>query len=543
MIKKIILFTFCFSTAIANTNQEIQNLHRFFMANYYQFGQDLKNAGQWYAQIDPSATSLYAYTGYVPYLAAIQAFEDIVKIVPQLDQHFAHNYEMQMVCALALENSGYKTQAYERLIALLDKSKTNQELAFRVAQIYLERAEPENALKVINDILNSAARRPNNYLFYFLKAQIYLSLNNKKEALATIKQGIEVYPRFDKSWLLYAMLLEQEGHLEDAIKGYQHFLEITLEPKGQIERHLASLTFRAKMNSSAHKPTGDDLDTALKLFAQQHYRAALASLDDFLSAHPAHIEARLLKIQILAELAQFGTAAKLLEQWIGHGAQQSLWLQTLHLLTYIGMPAGTASQTFANIEKKYGASEQLALYQADLVLRTNPAHALPALQRAYTLNSNATIKTNIAYQIALLHYEQKQWKKAQTILEEALTHGHEYAPLHNLLAYIYSTKAKDFDRATSSIEKALKTDPANPHFLDTKAMILYKQKNYDAALAVWNTISPAATDFTISCHQGKCQILAGQKDAGLASLKTAATLASNKEQKQKAENLIGQASK
>ena len=52
-----------------------------------------------------------------------------------------------------------------RLIMLNEQNKSNQELAFKVVQMYLERAEPENALKVINNLLNSSPRRPNNFIF------------------------------------------------------------------------------------------------------------------------------------------------------------------------------------------------------------------------------------------------------------------------------------------------------------------------------------------------------------------------------------------
>lgn len=505
---------FLFLLALININalskDETQNLHRYLLANYYQFGQDYKKAGYWYSQINPENASMYIYSGYIPYLAATGAHNEIVRIIPQLDGPLADNQEIQLMFANALEQTGNKQAAYERLIHLNEKNKTNQELAFRVAQIYLENAEPENALRVIDNILNSAARRPNNYVFYFLKSQIYLTLNNKKESLNAIKQCIEVYPRFDKSWLLYAMLLEQEGKLEEAIKGYQHFLEITNEPKGQIERHVMSLSFRHKMTS---KKDQDD------------------------------IHQRLLKIQELAQKSHFGTAAKLLEEWALQ-SETELWLKALHLLTYIGMPSSTAHAAFAAIEKKFPALESLALYQAELALRTNDhTHMSTTLQRAYNLSSNPLTKMQIAYQLALLAYERKDWKKAREVLEHAHHYFNDYAPSHNLLAYIYATKADNFDLAHKEIEQALKIDPTNAHFLDTKAQLLVKQKRFDDALAVWAKITPEHQDFTLLCHQGKCQLIAGKKQEAITTFKNAQTAAQSKKEKDKALALLAQASK
>lgn len=503
------IFVIALFNFLSYGTQETQNLHRYLLANYYQFGQDYKNAGNWYAQIHPNNASIYIYSGYIHYLAATGAHHDIVKLIPELDQTMADHQEIQLLFANALEQTGNKRAAYERLIKLNEKNKANQEFAFRVAQIYLENAEPENALRVIDNVLNSSARRPNNYVFHFLKSQIYLTLNNKKEALACIKQCIEVYPRFDKSWLLYAMLLEQEGKLEEAINGYHHFLEITSEPKSQIERHVMSLSIRHKMEL---KKDEDDIYN------------------------------RLIKIQSLAQKSHFGTAAKLLEEWATQSDTQ-IWLKTLHLLTYIGMPLSTAQATFAAIEKKFPAHESLALYQAELALRMNDhTHILSALQKAYNVCSNPLTKTQIAYQLALKWYERKEWKKASELLQNAHLYYGDYPPSHNLLAYIYGTKTDNFDLANQEIELALKKDPANPHFLDTKAQLLAKQKKYDDALAIWKNITPENMDFTMLCHQGKCQLRAGKKQEASSTIKNAQKLALSKKDKGKIAALLTHAS-
>ena len=81
-----------------------------------------------------------------------------------------------------------------------------------------------------------------------MESQIYLQLNKKPEALAAIKQCIDAYPKFDKSWLLYAVLHEQEGKIEEAIKGYTTFLRgFSPQPNSEIERHLLMLAFRQKL--------------------------------------------------------------------------------------------------------------------------------------------------------------------------------------------------------------------------------------------------------------------------------------------------------
>src|SRR2546430_2720766 len=84
--------------------------------------------------------------------------------------------------------------ADDRFIRLNDKHKTNPELAFNAANSYLRRKEPENALKVINNYLNNSPRKPTNFLFHFMIAQIQLQLNNKEEALKSVQKSLEMHP-------------------------------------------------------------------------------------------------------------------------------------------------------------------------------------------------------------------------------------------------------------------------------------------------------------------------------------------------------------
>ncbi len=54
--------------------------------------------------------------------------------------------------------------------------------------------------------------------------------------------------------------------------------------------------------------------------------------------------------------------------------------------------------------------------------------------------------------------------------------------LNNLLSYLYATKGNNLKKANELIALALQKDPHNPHFLDTKALILYKENKFDQAI-------------------------------------------------------------
>lgn len=489
-------------------DQAVQNLHRYMMGVYYQAGNDLKSAGKWYSLIHPDTNSKYIYMGYIPFLAATQSYSEIVKLIPDLKEQFKENVEIQLLFAAAFEQTGKKKEAYTLLIELNEKHKGNQELTFMVARLYMESGEPENALKVIDNFLNTSARRPNNYIFHFMRAQIFLQLDKKPQALAAVQQCIDAYPKFDKSWLLYAVLHEQAGKLEEAIKGYTTFLEITPQANAEIERHLVGLAFRQKL---ANKK----------------------------SAIPTDIESRLLKIQLLMTQAEFDKAALLLEQWINQ-SDPELWLKTLHLCCYLGMPYKTALKTLQAIEKQKGASSALALYQADLALRDgNQSAALAALQKADGLVKEKSLKLQIALQMGIIYYEQEKWNLAQKTLEQATQLDDSYAPVNNLLAYVYARTKQHYERATQLITQALAKDPRNPHFLDTQAYLLYKQEKYDEALALFKKAAQLApTDYTALCHLGKCYYKKGNILLARKTIQAAAHIAKNDHDKKKADALL-----
>lgn len=543
-MKKIMLLILC--TASINADKATQNLARYMMANYYQLGNDLKSAGYWYGQITPDNDSLYVYSGYIPYLAATGSFADIVTLIPQLDETFKNNQEMQLLFANALEQSGKKNEAHSRLVLLNEQNKSNQELAFKVVQMYLERAEPENALKVIKNLLNSSARRPNNFIFLFMESQIYLQLNKKTEALAAIKQCIEAYPKFDKSWLLYAVLHEQEGKIEEAIRGYTTFLEVSAQPNGEIERHLLLLAYRQKLTKPKNSIDSKHLLTqAVQFFEKKEYPKALTTIDQYLAQTPTDIEARLMKIQILAHQKEFDKAAQLLEQWMIKDKEIEIWLKATHLLTYLGMPYETALKTIEKVEKQKGSSLPLTLHKADLALRSpQPEKALPALQKAYAASTDAALKTKIALQIGIIYFEQQKWELAQKTLEDALALKHTYAPLNNLLAYIYATKGNNVAKAHEHIAVALQKDPQNPHFLDTKALVLYKENKFDQSISILQKVAHIhPTDYTVLCHLGKCYYKNGNTKKAIDTMKAAVQIAKNDHDKTKAEARLKEWSK
>lgn len=530
-MKKKLLFLFL----TMHAEQTSQNLHCYMLANYFQYGNDLDNAEYWYAQIQPDQSQTYIYGGFIPLLASKHMYSQIVSLIPQLDAQYKNNMEIQLIFALALEQTGKTTEARKRLIGLNEQNKAHQELAFKVVQLYLANAEPENAIKVIDNLLNTSAKKMNNFIFYFLKAQIFLQLHKKNDALASLKQCIELYPKFDKSWLLYAALQEQEGKLEEAVRGYTNFLENTTESHKEIEAHLINLTFAQKISQKNNLTLhADYLAQALALLEKREYDKAMKLTQKLFEVPKPSIEACLLKVQILVAQKKLDEALACIQEWVSSD-QSAIWLKTIHLLTYLGLPHEKAISVLDQLAKKSVDQDLLLLYKSDLLLKKgDEKNALTILEKLYSQSNDKKQKAKIGYQIAQLKYQQDDWQKTHHLLNEIIGLDNTFAPAYNLLAYITARKKKQYADAQNYIKKALELDPENPHFIDTQAMILYKNNDYKNA---FDHLKKAANlcpnDFTIVSRMAKCQYKIGDVNNATKSYKIANTLASNEKDREK----------
>ena len=304
------------ATAVPVTAEAV---HRCFWANYLQFGGEHQKAMQWYDFLT-AFDNHPAYKGYIHLLFDLQKHTEIAQLIPKLDTTFNKDPDIGFLFVQVLENVGKQDEAAVRLFKLNEEFKQNQEIAFHAAQTYLARKEPENALKVIEALLNKSTRKANNFIFYFLAAQICLQLNRKGDALEYAQKSIELHPGFDKGWLMRAMLEEQAGKITEAIEGYSNYLRLAKGGNPEIEQHLLQLMFKQKLAAQKKSTTvagieGPCFEQAVALLEQKEYSKALGQVEQCLGKNPSDAAARMLKVQILTAMGQELSAVEQLRSW------------------------------------------------------------------------------------------------------------------------------------------------------------------------------------------------------------------------------------
>jgi tetratricopeptide (TPR) repeat protein len=318
------------------------------------------------------------------------------------------------------------------------------------------------------------------------------------------------------------MIEEQAGKLEQAIKGYSSYLEL-IGPNQQIERHLLELVFKQKAAQRNQQVVFLDkacLSKSLLLFERKQYQAALHQINNCLDQAPNDTNTRLLKIQILTTMRNFDETIATLSAWISQEPDNSAWYQALHLLRRATVPTVKIINALSTIHQQHPSALLALLYLADFHTKEGEidlAHRYH--QKALALTDNLELKARIMYQLSIAHYEKGEYTQMLALLNKIEKMEFSYPPAYNLHAYYCATKGKDLETAQQLCSKAHTGDKSNPHFLDTQAVIFYKQKKYEQAEKLLQALHENnKSDSSILMTLAKTQHKQGNEQEALASL-------------------------
>ncbi len=110
---------------------------------------------------------------------------------------------------------------------------------------------------------------------------------------------------------------------------------------------------------------------------------------------------------------------------------------------------------------------------------------------------NHPFDTHLLNMLAFAYEKEKNYPEAEKVLGQILRMDTKDANACNSMAYIFYLQNKDIHRAIDYSRMALKREPNNAAYLDTFAMILFKQGKLDAAkkaLKKAYTLNPRAKE-------------------------------------------------
>lgn len=520
-----------FGTAYALDDEYAQAVHHSMWATFLGKDKKLRDADSWYQTIVTKPASPYSIKGYILFLAETHNFKKIVSYIPTYTEQFAHDATIQSVFAHALAHVGRQKESDALFIRLHKQFPTQQDIAFQAVQALVREKKINDALAVTQTIVNKAAHKHSNFVFHFLQSQLYVQLGKLEKARAAAQKCVALQPQFFKAWLMIGLVEEQLGNIDKAIQGYSAFLQTSKQPNAQIEQHVLALTLK-QANQSIPGQVGlvhtSSLEKAIIMFKQQRYQQALSIINECLKMN-SDPRCKLFKIQILMNMKKQDEAIAHLASWIKQEPYQQMWFSALHLLIHLGVNEQKIIGTLRSLEDQKVHTVWLPLYLADLYIRVRAYdQALDNLHRACMYTQDPCLKTDIYFQIALINYERGSFDQVAYAFEKGLTENILHAPFLNLAAYFYATKGKKLDKAEELIAQALRLEPSNQHYLDTRAVILYKQGAYDKAeLLLSGILSQIDNDGTIILNLAKTKYKLGKIEEAHSLVRRAQTVVHN----------------
>ncbi len=535
--KFFILLSLLLSVVISFSANSFQTYQTYLWAHFNHLNNHDDVAQKCYTLLLKEKPHPSVYEGYAHHLFQTEHYAQLVQLIPELEKTVPNNLDTQLLCAQALELTGKREQATKKLITLSNTFPTNPEVVYYAAAAQAQSSNPDGALKLIDAYLANTPETMKQFIFYFLKAQIYSTSGNKERALENVKKSLELNTQFDQGWLLFGLIHELSGELDHALKGYHQCLNL-MGSNELLERQIIQLQLR-KQHQQLLDSSQTQYAKALDLFQKNKYQEALFYVDATLKKGK-HTPSQILKVEILCRTGKVPQAIAILQEWALANDGDETWYQALHLLQQAGAPTHAILGVYAALEKKNNKNWLPCAYQADLFLRTQQTkQAKHYLLKSLELCQDAKKQTRIIFQLALIYYQQEQWQELEKTLQKGYELNHDFPPLLNIFAYYHATQKKQLEKAQELIEKALAKDPKNPHFLDTQAMIWYKKKDFKKAHETLVGIAQQIPqDSLVHYHLAKVAYRLGEMNLAKASVEKAITFSANKKDKERYNNYL-----
>jgi tetratricopeptide (TPR) repeat protein len=328
--------------------------------------------------------------------------------------------------ALAMLKSNDITRATDNLTQAVTLQTNYVDAILALAELHLEKGEGAAAQGTLTRVVTL---QPGLERAQSLLAASLLEQHKTTEALAQYEQMSARFPNSPQTPVLEGVVLAQLGRLDEARASFERSLAITardtnLPPNLQALQELLTLDV-----------------------AEKHPDAALARVQRQIDLTPNLAELYAMRARIHMASSNYDTAEADLQKAI----QLNPDLHDSYLLL---------ARIYTRANQKQKALERLG----QLVSRTNN---IPALM-----------------QIGALHDALTNYNAERDTYETVLRVNPNFSPALNDLAYLYSDKLGQLDRAYELAEKAHQLSPLDPYTMDTLGWILFKRGDYARSLGL-----------------------------------------------------------
>ena len=411
--------------------------------------------------------------------------DSAIAIFERMAGQYRQSAQVQFYLALAHLMHHDIAQAINGLNQALAIDPNYSDATVTLAELNVEKGNLAPAIASLGELVR---RQPQLLQPRMLLADAYLHQDNSDEALAVYSQAQESFPRDPQIPFLAGMVLLQQNKLADARSAFERALQLAPHAPAIVEE-LVNLDIAEKKYPAALSRINGELQLNTNSVALQLVLAKIhmaRATDAAKSANPDASRPNLANV----------TAAR------DDVDQAEAELQTaINLRPDLPTPYLMLAQLYVASRKEQTALGRLA----EIAQKTNSAPVYMEIGMIYDILTN--------------------YPAARDAYEKVLAINPNSSPALNNLAYLYSERLGETDKAYSLAEKARQLLPYDPATADTLGWILFRRGEYNRALGLLEeSAGKLAGQAEVQYHLGMTHYMLGDEAAARASLQRAAKL-------------------
>ncbi len=428
--------------------------------------------------------------------ASEKRFDECADLVKKVLEHDPSNLDMLLLQGRLHLAKNEPDKAIEQFDRLDNQFPGVPLIEFQLAVAHLLNRDATKALSSLNKAL---ALNPDYSDAILLRAEINLRKGNAGSAINDLTALIKRQPEIQRAHLLLADAYRAQNNLDQALSVYLGAMK--LFPENGLAPFLAGLTLRQQGKADE---------------AAQAFENTLKLAPNFLPAVNQLVELDLSQ-------KRFGEAGKRVDAQIEKNPKAAgpRILQAKVYVAQTNLDAAEKSLLKA-IDLEPNFTDAYFMLSALYVQSDQYKEALEKLNGVLAKNPNDVTSL---MQIAMIHERTKDYEKARDAYEKLLAVNNQFSPALNNLAYLYSERFNDVDKAYDLARRARELMPLNPAAADTFGWILYRRGDYAWALSLLQESAdklPAEPE--VAYHLGMAHYMMGEEGLARASLERALQL-------------------
>jgi predicted Zn-dependent protease len=444
---------------------------------------------------------------------------------------------------------GDQERAAQELDALLDTSPDNPAALGLRGLLSLRSGDPEKLSSAIEDLEETVARMPTNYLFRFYLAQAHLAAGHEMDATTQLREALQLNEQFMlPKYLLAELYLRNSEFTQAEVLAQEVLDERPNDPRARL------ILVAAHSGLGEFDKARQDIEILRKQGAQQallDYRLGLVEreagdlqkaerlLQAALKAGKGYVVAAQPLFEVQMELGKLDEAQSLVESRLEANPAQS---ELQVLLARVAMARGQfghATEILREVLDRNESNATAHLYLGQILIDQNKTdEALLHLRRAV---DSTTAPPMAFFSYGTLLISQGDYTEGQQALERAVELSPDYSEALNNLAWAMAERGNDLDQALTYAQRAVARQPANNDFADTLGYIYIKRNlNQDAIQVLDPIVRRNPNRGAFRYHLGLAHYQSGNIDEARRHLRVAQSRSLAPEMKRSVERLLSE---